>query len=145
VEWYLNGPLGIGAGNCVLDERPSGEGALLLEVEITGLEPTLLAGGHRRVCGAPASGSRLRYADLWAVDANGYPLEAHMAVEGSKVTLVLDDARARYPLWIDPLAWSEQQTLRASDGEPGDVSAAPADPPDGGGSVTMRWRSPAPR
>lgn len=128
VEWYVNGPLGIEQG-FVLDERPAGDGDLVLEIEVTGLVPTLLADDTGVVLASSAGKARLHYTDLWAADADGRPVAAHMAVEGSTVKLTLDDEQARYPLRVDPLAWVEQQKLTASDGAASDLFGGYSNPP----------------
>ncbi len=64
----------------------------------------------------------LRYGELHAYDANEQALPARLRVEEGRVILEVEDARAVYPVRIDPLL-TQQQKLTASDGAAGDISA----------------------
>ena len=109
-EWYLNGPLGLEQG-FVLDARPAGAGPVVIELDTSGdLTPRPAAGGGIELR-APTGLERLRYTDLFAQDATGRSLPARMAVEGTTIRLLIDDEGGSYPLYVDPLLWTEEQKL----------------------------------
>jgi MYXO-CTERM domain-containing protein len=56
-----------------------------------------------------------RYTDLAAFDAVGVPRPAWAEVVGNTIILRVEDEGARYPLKIDPLMWTQQAKLTASD------------------------------
>lgn len=119
-EWYDNGRLGLEQG-FVLRERPLGhEQPLVLEVSVGGSLAPDEASAHRGVVLRDAEGrARLRYTDLHVVDAVGAELGAWMVVRAGAVELCVDDSRARYPVFVDPLIWSAGTKLMASDAEAG--------------------------
>jgi hypothetical protein len=49
-----------------------------------------------------------------ATDASGRQLPAHLAANGKKISLLIDDAEAVYPLRIDPL-FTQTKKLTAGD------------------------------
>jgi len=118
-EWYVNDERGLEQG-ITLDTPPRGEGeVLVLELALdTGLAPTLVGDpstGAEQVVEFTQPGGNvilLRYSDLYAHDAAGRALPAHMALSGCggggrpgscDLQLVIDAAGAVYPLTIDPL------------------------------------------
>ena len=109
-EWYRNGPLGLEQGFILAAPAAGqGHGPLTLRLHVSGDLAPRLAGG------ALLLGSHgLRYAGLYASDATGRPLPAHLALGtvpgGWSVGLVVDDRGARYPLTVDP-AFTLQSTL----------------------------------
>lgn len=50
----------------------------------------------------------MRYGEVYAYDAAGKELPVAVALSGQELRLQVDDARARYPLTVDPLVFSEQ-------------------------------------
>jgi hypothetical protein len=100
-EWYANGPLGLEQGFTV-DHRVDGRGALTLVVGRTpaDVRASVAPGGTGLLLQRPTS--RLRYSDLTVTDARGHRLVARIAVAGDRILLRVQDARARYPLQIDP-------------------------------------------
>ena len=122
-EWYVHGPLGLEHGFTVT-ARPPGEprDELVLEMEVEGeTAPALAADGSATL--ATACGARVRYGDLYAIDATGRMLAARLTVEGSYLSIRVSDADAMYPVVIDPLV--EVQELLGSDTQPGDVFGYP--------------------
>ncbi len=100
VEWYENSPAGLEQG-FTLAERPAGAGPLELELALRGAEAALRGEG---VVFETATGRRLRYGNLVARDARGLELPARFELASRRaLRLVVDDARAAYPLAIDPL------------------------------------------
>lgn len=114
-ERYVAGPLGI-EQSFVLDERPvAGATAapLVLELSTTGLSPVVSSDRQRIAFVDARGGTVLHYTDLFAYDALGEPLAAHLAIDDGAILLVVDDADAIYPVTVDPLVWAPQQTLAA--------------------------------
>ncbi|MGH7894418.1 MAG: FG-GAP-like repeat-containing protein, partial [Candidatus Binatia bacterium] len=100
VEWYVNAPAGLEQG-FTLERRPVGAGLLIVEIEVLGAEARL---DGDTVVLASAAGRRLRYGHPTAHDAAGVAHAARLEVpSASRVRLVIEDARAMYPLVIDPV------------------------------------------
>jgi len=100
LEWYENTPAGLEQG-FTLEDRPAGDGPLVLELSVSGAEVSL-AGD--RVIFRSRSGRRLEYGHLAVFDAAGESVAAHFALpDAERLQLVTDDRAARYPLTIDPL------------------------------------------
>ena len=102
-EWYANGPLGLEQG-LRLSARPAARtaGALTFVYELSGAHIALLTGNRltlRTLAGAPL----LQYSGLSAVDARGRPLPAHLQLHGTRLSIAVRDAGARYPITVDPL------------------------------------------
>ncbi|MFC2031114.1 hypothetical protein ACFLWA_10335, partial [Chloroflexota bacterium] len=119
-EWYLNTPWGLEQGFTV--SRPPRVAAqatsqqaspLTLELKVAGnLEPRLES---RTDLGLYAAhGQVARYAGLYAFDAAGQDLPAHLELVGDTLRLVIDDSNARYPVTIDP--WIQLAELNAAEG-----------------------------
>ncbi len=111
-EWFVNDGRGLEQG-WTFSERPEGvDGTLCLELAVRG---ALQAQGEgNAVVFADAAGATvLNYGGLKAWDATGRVLEARMRGEGERVIIEVDEAGARYPVTIDPLA--QQAYLKASD------------------------------
>ncbi|MCP4039292.1 MAG: hypothetical protein GY733_20295, partial [bacterium] len=108
LEWYTNSPAGLEQG-FTLFERPQGEGALALELEVERASASLR--GERVILATPV-GRRLAYAKLAVVDATGATVASHLEVpDPGHVRLVVADAGALYPLTIDPLLTETADTL----------------------------------
>ncbi len=100
LEWYENSPGGLEQG-FTIEERPEGNGPLLLELAVEGARATRR--GERVILQAP-TGRRLEYGALTAVDAGGRTLVARVEVpEASRLRLLVEDETAAYPVVIDPL------------------------------------------
>ena len=116
-EWYVNSPRGVEQG-FTLPAPPSANQTgqpLVLELELSGgLEPTLEAGGGAIAFATPDGIAALRYSGLHAYDAGGHELTSWMEVRVRSIALVVDDAKARYPVTVDPLIATETN-LTASD------------------------------
>ena len=109
-QWFVNGPLGLEQG-FNLERRPSGTGPLTVTVAISrGVRVQL--DGHGGALLAPAGGGLLHYTDVSAVDATGRALRAGLILRRGRLSLIVDDRGARYPLRIDPLV--EQTKLFGS-------------------------------
>src|SRR5512134_1765343 len=96
-EWYVSVGPAIEQG-FTLSDKPAGSGKLALHFEmLTDLAPELSADA-RSLAFTAQDGSRLRYSDLAAFDANGAPLPARFVLEADSLVLEVDDRGAVYPL-----------------------------------------------
>ncbi|HVN40312.1 MAG TPA: integrin alpha, partial [Myxococcota bacterium] len=112
LEWYVNSQAGLEQG-FTLSERPAGQGALVVELAVTGAHPTLLGDA---VVFASNAGRRLRYGDLAATDAAHHAVAAHLELASDdRLRIVVDDAGAIYPVVIDPLLTETADTQLESD------------------------------
>jgi len=112
LEWYVNSPAGLEQG-FTLTERIEGEGPLVLDLSLEGAEASL-SGETVRI--ATATGRKLTYGLLKAVDAVGAPLPVELSVPSAhRLQLRVDDKSAVYPVVIDPLIMADADTLLESD------------------------------
>lgn len=111
-EWFINDERGLEQG-WTFSTRPPGEGPLRLTFTIRGsLVPRLGAQGAVLFCNA-AGGQVLHYEGLKAWDADQRPVPARFeSCPDGGLAIAVDDAGARYPLTIDPVA--RQAYLKAS-------------------------------
>jgi len=85
----------------VIEQRPPGSGSVRLELEVDGAKAEAMAGGARLVL--DDGGRQMVYNRLKGMDARGKELAVKMEVmSASRLTVVLDDAAAEYPVRIDP-------------------------------------------
>lgn len=138
VEWYLNSPDGLEQG-FTLARRPEGEGALHLELALTGTLDPVLSTDRLSITFRDSVGTTvLHYGDLVVTDASDRILRswfegfAEGGVRG--IRIVVEDTGARYPLSVDPLlktaAWIK---VGGSAGGQLGFSVAPAGDIDGDG------------
>jgi hypothetical protein len=104
VEWWENDRSGLEHG-FDLSQRPEGEGPLVFEIEVGGLEVAIDPTGDAAILSG--SGARLRYGGLRAWDADAVDLAAHMERSPSGLRLVIDDDDAVYPIVVDPVVTTE--------------------------------------
>lgn len=120
VEWWRSLPSGIEHG-VTFAARPGGHGRLFIELELSG-ELSPRAFSDDAIDLIDASGRAVaRYAHLSVVDAEGAHVPARMEERGGLIVLAIDDARARYPLVVDPLIAAEEAMLLAPDGARNDA------------------------
>jgi hypothetical protein len=133
VEWYVNEPRGIEQGFTITAPSEgvgASGGPLTVEMEVLGdLTPRMRSDGREIAFGTESGVTALRYGELHALDAAGRLLPSEMrlasavraeASTGQRIELRVDAAGAVYPITIDPLVVTREQTLTASDGEAGD-------------------------
>jgi hypothetical protein len=113
-EWYTNGPLGLEQG-FTLDRQIGGPGELTLVVGRVpaGAHATIGAGGTSLTVPRGAA-SPLRYSNLSVSDARGRRLPARIALFRGRILVLVNDARARYPLRIDPTVETGGASLMAT-------------------------------
>lgn len=109
IERWQMLPIGYEQGFTVM-QRPSGTGALTLAMA-TNEKPTVNSKG--------VTWGKLHYSDLVVTDADGKTVPATLKSQGDRFLIVVNDARAAYPVTIDPLVWLEQK-VTASDGAASD-------------------------
>jgi alpha-tubulin suppressor-like RCC1 family protein len=108
-EWWEDRPEGLEHGFTV-PVPPSGDGALVFELTITGAVASV--DGDVATLVRP-SGRRLRYAGLAAWDATGQVLPAWMEATAGGLRLLVDDHRAVGAVTVDPVlsapvAWTAE-------------------------------------
>jgi MYXO-CTERM domain-containing protein len=111
IEWWASREEGLQQA-WELSERPAGEGELRLVVGVTGAIPSLDDG---EVVWVGHDGGLWRTASLEAWDATGRPLDARFelgagSVEGAELHVVVDDAQATWPIFIDPITSTAAST-----------------------------------
>jgi len=112
----------------VIEQRPEGTGLTRLELEVDGAKAEAMGDGARL---ALADGGRkLVYNRLKAQDARGNEVKASMkVVSANRLTVMLDDTAAVYPVRIDP-TFSDANWISMNPGIPGangSVNAAAVD------------------
>ncbi len=119
-EWYVNGPAGLEQGFTIDHALMKANGQpLTLALGFSGHVTATLDENRRGLDLKPDNGStKFRYAGLTANDADGKEVRAWLEVRGQQLMLKMEDAKARYPVVIDP--WVQAGELTASDGEPAD-------------------------
>ncbi len=85
----------------VVEQRPAGDGALRVELDVTGAKAEARVNGARLVL--DGSGRKIAYGRLHVVDAGGKELPAQMEVNAeTRLAVLVEDAAAAYPVRIDP-------------------------------------------
>ena len=100
-EWYANRPNVLEQG-WTFDARPAGDGPLTIEGAIGGNLTATMAEDGERVIFSLDDKDVLIYSGLHVTDATGRDIPARMELEEGTIRLLIDDARAVYPLIVDP-------------------------------------------
>ena len=123
-EWFVNDTRGLEHGY-TLSERPemaealNSSGSLRLKLQIRGgLEAVISADGRNVGFSGPGEVPVLNYSGLTVFDADGQALRAGFSHIPDGLCLEVEDAAARYPLTIDPVA--QQAYVKASNTGPND-------------------------
>ena len=152
VEWYENQSAGIEQG-FTLSARPvrgTGVGEdepLRLVTAVTGdLRARVKDEGQAIELSKQSGEGVLSYSKLTAVDAAGKKLAARMeaSADGREIALVVDDREAVYPLVIDPLTATLEQTLEAGGNRQSDSRFGFAVALEGNTAVVGAWREDIP-
>lgn len=118
-EWYVNIPQGVEHGLTL--HRPPASGETVLAFNLRGsLKHELQAGGQSVRLLDRSGAFALLYDGLKIYDARGNELAAHMAIEGSQLTVHIDAAVGIYPLTVDPLLHTPAAIITASDAQADD-------------------------
>jgi hypothetical protein len=113
-EWFANGPLGIEQG-FTLTRRPAGSGPLRIAQTVSGNVTGRIDRGGLGASFSSRDGS-LNYAGLSVTDARGHQVPASLRLlAGRRLVIQVDDARAVYPLRVDPVV-NQTAELTAADG-----------------------------
>lgn len=117
-EWYVNGE-GLEHGY-TLAARPGDGKGLQFHLEVRGMLKPQVARDGSSVAFVEQEGGRavVNYSGLKVTDASGRQLAAYFEAHVGGLRLEVNDAGARYPITVDPLA--QQAYLRASNAESGD-------------------------
>ncbi len=119
-EWYVNDERGLEQGFTIASPPvriPNGEEAslLVLQLAVTGdLSPTLTSDGQAIELTTEGGVRVLRYGSLYVEDARGRELPAHLAIDSSLISIVVDDSSATYPIVVDPLLSSPSWTAESN-------------------------------
>jgi hypothetical protein len=119
-EWYVNGPLGLEQGFSIDAPPCAGEGTIAIEMALDGLAASPRGEGAAELRDGEGAAA-LRYTDVYARDAEGRALPARLSAEGKRLSIQVDAEGAAYPVEIDPLIWTQQAKLTASDGATNDA------------------------
>lgn len=110
----------------VVLERPTGQGPLGLHLEVSGAAAELA--GDRVKLTLERSRRTLAYHRLQVTDATGRALSAHMeALAADRLSVVVDDTAATYPVRVDPTYSDEDWASLASTAEGSGVHAIAVD------------------
>ncbi|MCC6904083.1 MAG: hypothetical protein IT377_34265 [Polyangiaceae bacterium] len=122
-EHFTTGPLGVEQAwqIATAPEPQAPDAPVVLRLEVSGLVPVLSADGSSVSLQTPEGDPALKYTDLLARDAEGKALPATMTVEAAAIVIAVDDAGARYPLYVDPLISTQQGKWIAGDGAAEDL------------------------
>jgi PKD repeat protein len=119
-EWYVNDEKGLEQGFTIQTPPESRvDKSLIIEMSLeTSLVPKMIANGETIVF-HDSSGERvLKYSGLVVIDSSGQKVPAWLSTTGtSKISILIDDAQAVYPITIDPVINTETSKITASDGE----------------------------
>jgi hypothetical protein len=129
VEWWENRTGGIEQG-FVVSAPPKGQSRrrLGIDVEVAGARVRVAASGTEAFLqGQGKDGKELRYAGLFAWDADGKTLPARMRRRGERVIrLEVDDSEAKYPIVIDPVVSATADWTTETDQNSGGIDAVVA-------------------
>ncbi len=118
-EWYVNDTRGLEHGYTLAKRPVGGSGPLTFNIDVRG---TLRAAVNENGTGVAFLDTHdkvmLNYSGLTVFDAEGVIQRASFHGSGSQLRLVIDEAQAKYPLTIDPVA--QQAYLKSSNSDPGD-------------------------
>lgn len=117
-DWYQATDVGTKHGIDIA-EQPEGTGNLRYVYQVSSELLPVQQDGH--ISFVDANGQvRFNYADIFTFDANGDEVPSWLELDctdSCKISLVVDDSDATYPLTVDPLAFSNENVLVHPDGE----------------------------
>ncbi len=121
VEWYVNDHRGLEQGFTLMSEPPGDPSEpLVLRLSASGTLTTVADRDPSSLRLVNDAGETiLRYGGLVAWDASGRHLSARLVSSAKLLAIEVDDADAQYPVTIDPLVFTEDVKLLAT--EPGDL------------------------
>ncbi|CAN5883833.1 hypothetical protein BH11VER1_BH11VER1_05640 [soil metagenome] len=117
----------------IVTERPAGDGALSVVLEVTGAQAAQASYGAKLTL--TGSGREIAYSRLHVTDATGRELTATLEVLSSgRLAVRVDDASATYPVRIDP-TFSDANWVSLNPGVPGSNSYVRAAVMDASGNL----------
>lgn len=115
-EWYVNGPAGIQQGFTLAapPEAGTGNAPLTVTLNIAGSgQANVDADGRGLTLTRPDGRDGLRYAGLYVYDADQRELPASFEIDGTTLSVRVEERAAKYPITIDP--WVQQRRLFPND------------------------------
>ena len=113
-EWYVHGDAGLEQG-FTIERAPTSlaaDGTLRVQLAVEGGFDTRLAPNARSArFVSHADGTTFTYSGLRAWDAAGRNLEVGLSIDAERMSIDVDDARATYPITIDPWIAVERAKL----------------------------------
>lgn len=101
-EWYASGAAGIEQGFSLAQALSGDAATTRLQLQLTGALRPVLAGDAVQFKDSMGH-VRMTYGGLLAYDAGHRRLPAHMALQGRRLSLIVDTRNAVYPVTIDPV------------------------------------------
>ncbi len=120
-EWYANTLQGVRMG-FELPQRPDGDGPLVFRSRVRGLRATVADNGRSIVFANPRGELAVTLAPVLATDAWGRRLSTRVETAKGRVQLLVDDARANYPVSVEAVIGSCPPDW-CDDGDPSTVDA----------------------
>lgn len=117
-EWYVNGPMGLEQG-FTIQQAPGAANGQPLTVTLSLAGNLTAAVDPSRTTLSLKGNAELKYAGLIATDARGKDLTAWLELRENQLLIRVDDAKAIYPVTIDP--WVQSAKLTAAGGQAGDL------------------------
>lgn len=111
-EWFENRSEGIEHGFIVRQAPSNSTDPLRIDLKLDGLTATTSEDPEALALLAGDGSPKLKYSGLKAWDADGTILTASMSPSAAGIAIQVDDRGARYPITIDPLITSLEQTLQ---------------------------------
>ncbi len=123
VEWYVNDERGLEQGFTLLCAPPDSstqtdDRLLRLDMTVGGnLLAQVAFGGGAIDFLAPGGALAIHYSKLKVTDASGRELSSSFEVDGDRVSILVNDREAVYPVTIDPLASNPAWTAESNQSE----------------------------
>lgn len=111
-EWFENRSEGIEHGFIVSHPQATDSEALVIDVKLDGLTAQSSEDPEALALLADDGSPKLKYSGLKVWDANGATLTASMSPSAEGIAIRVNDRGARYPITIDPLITSLEETLK---------------------------------
>ncbi len=111
-EWFENRSEGLEHGFIVNHPQSTASEILRIDIHLDGLTATASDDPESLALLTNDGNPKLKYSGLKVWDANGTALTASMSPSADGIAIQVDDRGASYPITIDPLITSLEQTLQ---------------------------------